>query len=616
MKPHQITETRVGRLRLFIIVLAIATPAIVFAIQGELGLLDQVVLTVSTSLLAAVVATRVLRLLRSQERRATAERALTNSMSTLAAMETPQQIVASLPTAISHLFESASATISRKQREDTDLSLPTWGGQFVTISGIESDPLAVRIATTLVTEASRLAESADHILELARLESDRVAANRIAQNEKRFRALVQHASDIIIVVSEVGEVQYVSEPVVAALGYEVEEIEGKTLNWVVHENDIEAATDYFAATLNGLARDDVHEFRAVAKDGEVHLFETVMTDMRDTEAVEGIVLNCSDVTDRRVLERDLQDAETIDMLTLLLNRNAFIEETDNGLRRASIAADGVAIAIIDLDNFREINEGLGPVVADLTLVEVSQRLRRAVRVGDIVARLNGDEFAVLMTDSISSTEAVAATERILEQLVGTTLIHGREVQIEASAGVARDADGEVLATRLLRNADTALGHAKVNARGKAVFFEESMAKAVTTRLEIRNKLEKAIENDELRLVYQPIIDAQTENIVSMEALSRWRDGNDDISPGVFIPIAEESNLIGALGEWAFREVCSQVVEWEAAGWDAFSVSVNMSGHQLHEEGITARLQKVVDETGVDPARIIICLLYTSDAADE
>jgi len=183
---------------------------------------------------------------------------------------------------------------------------------------------------------------------------------------------------------------------------------------------------------------------------------------------------------------------------------------------------------------------------------------------------------------------------------------GHTLTLQSTAGVVLDTDGSNTGVSLLRNADTALDAAKQNHRGETVIFEESMGEAASERIELRNTLETAIRENQLRLVYQPIVSIETGTIVSMEALARWEHPTRGaISPVVFIPIAESAGLIVELGDWALRSACTQVVNWAADGMDNFTVSVNMSGHQLREENIITRVKHILRDTGVDPRRITI-----------
>jgi len=276
------------------------------------------------------------------------------------------------------------------------------------------------------------------------------------------------------------------------------------------------------------------------------------------------------------------------------------------LRRTDVIGVPLSVSIIDLHEFKLVNEALGPVLADMALVEVAQRIRRTVRLDDTVARLGGDEFAVLMVDGYTSVEALAAIERVLQAIAEPLSLDGQSATLSATAGVVTNRGEDSTALELLRNADTALTSAKASSPGHAVVFEATMAEEVSERLEMRNAFIEALENDHLRLVYQPIISTETGRIVSLEGLARWTHADrGPISPGVFIPLAEENDLITDVGRWALRTACEQVVAWDAQGIDGFTVSVNMSGQELRDDAVLARVGSVLDATGVDPGRIVI-----------
>ena len=605
-------EFRVGPMRLLIIGLAIAAPITSVLVEPNRSRASEAVLVISALFLTSIVVVRVVRLLGMQERASTIERALGREVATLASLGSTEEIRSQLTRAVSSVLPTLSETVLDKGDEDTSVSfelpalLRSMGEQFLSIQQSRLSYTERRVIETLVRDAGLLAASAEGVAASARHASEAAATRRIAANEQRFRALVQNASDIVSVISNDGTVTYVSEAVANVLGHRPEAFLDRSLEWVIHENDWDWAREHFQAVASGSSTSRHRELRAVHADGSVRLLECVFTDMRHVEGIHGMVINATDATAKRSLERDLRDAETTDLLTLQLNRTAFLDETETAIRRSSVSGSSVAVAIINVDQFRTVNESLGPAMADQVLIEVAQAIRRSVRMHDVVARLSGDEFGVLMPDSYSSIEAVHALERTIGEIASPITVGGHTLTLQATAGVVLDSDGSNTAVSLLRNADTALDVAKHNHRGKTVLFEESMGEAASERIELRNTLETAISNGQLRLVYQPLVDINTGEIASMEALSRWEHPTrGNISPGAFIPIAESAGLITELGEWALRTACNQVVEWEAKGMGGFTVSVNMSGHQLREENIINRVRHILDETKVAPKRITI-----------
>ena len=612
MMSHQAREERVGLSRHLLVAFAVLSPVLTTLFWPTESTLTRIVVGALSLLLAAGVIVRLSALLHKNQVRADLEHTLSSQISRLASLESSQRIAEELPRAAAVLTDPQArisygpANLNASFFIESSLNTDQHDCGL-SITGPTPSPMEQRLLGTLVRDAELLGISADAVKTQAEQHSQSEANKQIAANERRFRALVQNSSDAVAVVcADDGIVTYMSESVERVLGYQPEDFIGRDLEWASHENDWLPARDYHMAILDGTELHQEHEFRATHADGSIRLLECVITDMRDIEGIEGLVINASDVTENRALVRNLKNAETTDPLTLLLNRNAFIREIDTAIRRSSVGNSSVAMAIVNLDDFRLVNEGYGTAIADQMLVELAHRVRQTVRADDAVARLNGDEFGVLMPNDYSPAEAEAIVDRILEELTEPVTIGGRTMSLQATAGLVNSDNSDATGLSLLRDADTALDAAKQTNRGGVVHFDQAMGEEISTRVEIRNRLRDAIRNDKLRLAYQPIVDITTGTIVSLEALARWNDPErGEIGPATFIPIAEASGTISELGEWALRTACRQVVEWEEQGLDGFTVSVNMSGHQLRNENIIARVRQVIHASGVDPARITI-----------
>lgn len=602
-----------GSWRVLVIGIASMTP-VLYLIDGRSQTAGfKFVAVTAAALLAFSVFFRIFRLLQAERGEAERDRLLAAELSHLSS-SSPEAISNRIPEIAMKLCPGTSARLTNIDHHGyTSIALDevlTIEGRdrllVLPSSGISLPPAETRSLGLLALNAGHIAQTSKLSSIEAQRASDAAVNQRIAINEQRFRALVQNATDVIAVMNPTGEVTYISESCEKLLGYPTERFLGNNLEWVAHENDWGFARDYLRATLSGTESTREHEVRALHANGSVRLLECFITDMRDVEGVDGLVINVTDVTEKRTLERHLRDAETTDALTLLLNRNAFIREADAAIRRSSVSNNGVAMAIINLDDFRLINEGYGTTIADELLIELSHRVRQAVRSEDSVARLNGDEFGILMPGGYSSVEAANVVERILEEFTEPVDVAGSTIVLRATAGLVMNSDDSVTGISLLRDADTALDAAKQTNRGGLLQFEDAMGEEVSERVLLRNMLNDAIQTDQLRLAFQPIVDMETGSIVSMEALSRWHHGDrGDIPPSTFIPIAEATGMISELGEWALRTACMHVVAWAEHGFDDFTVSVNMSGHQLREENMISEVKGVLDETGVDPSRMTI-----------
>lgn len=606
-------EVVIGPVRLAIVGLSIVAPVAASYLQRDPVGSTRFVLFAGSVLLTTIVIVRVVRLILSQRNVADTERRLSSELAALAVLDSPEAIVQHLPPALRHVIpELQHVVVARATNSNERIELPLPdslrrpGVEVLKIDAATLTPTAQRVSAALLRDAGLVAASVDGIAASARLASEAEANKRIAQNERRFRSLVQHSSDIIAVVDPAGVVKYVSDSVEAGLGYAPAELVGRPIRQVVHRSDIRSAYRAFKASMDNKRSYDELELRGKHADKSTRLFEIVITNMMDIPEVNGLVLNLSDVTANRQLERDLKNAETTDPLTLQLNRSSMIAELEVALRRTDVSGIPLSLAIIDLNNFKLVNDSLGPILADQALIECADRIRRHVRLGDSVARLNGDEFGVLMRNGYSTVESISSVERILQALAEPFILEGKSVELSATAGIALNAGEDVTALEVLRQADTAMSIAKATNRGGALIFEEEMGREVSQRMELRNGFARALENGELRLVYQPILSIRTGRIESLEALARWNHPIlGAIPPSTFIPMAEESDRINEIGTWALRSVCEQIVAWERSGLSGFSVSVNMSGLQLRDDATVKQVADILEETGVRPESLTI-----------
>jgi diguanylate cyclase (GGDEF)-like protein len=311
----------------------------------------------------------------------------------------------------------------------------------------------------------------------------------------------------------------------------------------------------------------------------------------------------------------LSDAKTVnamvhqamhDALTGLPNRALFLDRLEHALARATRASSDVAVLFLDLDRFKTVNDSLGHAAGDELLCTVAERISGCMRAADTAARLGGDEFAVLLEDLDSTREAVGVAERVIEALETPIVVAGREVLVGASIGVAFGRHG---AEDLLRHADVAMYRAKALGKGRYAMFEAGMQAEVMERLELEADLKRAVDRNELTVFYQPIIALATGELVGHEALLRWRHPvRGLIGPQSFIEVAEETGLIGPIGEFVLREACRQAAHWQASG--ELSMNVNLSGRQLEGPGLLDMVTTILRETGLAPGRLVLEITET------
>ncbi|HWZ57718.1 MAG TPA: EAL domain-containing protein [Gemmatimonadaceae bacterium] len=444
------------------------------------------------------------------------------------------------------------------------------------------------------------------VRENARLVSQRAARD----NEARFRSLVQHSSDVIAVVDPAGggTIRYVSPSVTRVLGYGSGTLDGRPLASLLHPDDAIRADRMLADAVTRSGVTAPTEWRIQHQDGRWMFVEAVGTNLMDEPTVRGVVVNTRDITERKSLEAQLVHQAFHDPLTGLANRALFLDRVTHALDVTSrYGRQPVAVLFLDLDNFKTINDSFGHIPADQLLAVVARRLVDAVRTSDTVARLGGDEFAILLEDPAATVTPSHAAERITASLSAPFLVEGKEVFVTASIGIAI-ANQDFSPADLLRNADTAMYQAKARGKARYEVFEARMHAETLARLELENELRRALERNELALRYQPIVSLRDGTITGMEALVRWEHPRrGTLLPAEFIALAEDTGLIVPIGEWVLIEACRQAKQWQDRYGPAvpFTMTVNVSGHQLQNAGMASAVQAALADSALDPATLVL-----------
>ncbi|MFZ5510375.1 MAG: sensor domain-containing protein [Pseudomonadota bacterium] len=320
----------------------------------------------------------------------------------------------------------------------------------------------------------------------------------------------------------------------------------------------------------------------------------------------------AEVAEREQAEHQVRHLANHDALTGLPNRRLLHDRLGQALALAHRHQDRLAVLFIDLDRFKTINDSLGHHCGDELLKEVARRLGEALREGDTVSRLGGDEFVVVLTGLAEAGDAALVADKIVAALAVPHLIGGHELRVTPSIGISIYPDDGACAETLLRNADTAMYHAKDMGRNNYQFFAEEMNVALSRRLQLENSLYRALERDELALHFQPRLCLDTGRICALEALLRWRHPDKGmVPPHEFIAVAEESDLIVKVGRWVLERACRQIVAWERKGLAAPRVSVNLSPRQFRQKGLAPMIAAILGETGVDPRRLELEITETS-----
>lgn len=406
------------------------------------------------------------------------------------------------------------------------------------------------------------------------------------QNQAMCRKLssaVEQTADSVVITNREGAIEYVNPAFVATTGFSPEEAVGKTPRLVKSGRHSAAFYEQLWSTiLNG------EVYRAVLmnrrQNGEIYYEEKTITPLRDANGeITHFVSTGKDVTARVRVEERLDYLAYYDPLTALPNRNLFQDRLTHALDQARPHHRQTAVVFLDLDNFRSVNDSLGHEAGDAVLQGVAARLQACAGPEISVARMGNDEFAILFEDIGDAERAAQQAQRLIEAFAEPFRLddHDADVFVSMHLGIAMAPfDGDE-ADRLWKNADTALHHAKSLGRNRFHFYSADMTDRVREHLALRTELVRALERNEFRLHYQPIVALQNNAIVGVEALLRWQHPERGlIGPDAFIPVLEESGLILRVGEWVLGEVCRQAQLWHRMGSSPLRVAVNVSVQQF------------------------------------
>jgi diguanylate cyclase (GGDEF)-like protein/PAS domain S-box-containing protein len=430
----------------------------------------------------------------------------------------------------------------------------------------------------------------------------------LRRSEQRFAALELHSSDVVTVVNMEGTVLYQSESILRVFGYRADEVVGNPITGVTNDSGsaiLRSALAQVAAQERAIRVVEL-EFRHA--DGHVCHAEITVTNLIDDPAVGGIVLNTRDISERKVLQDQLVHEASHDSLTSLANRALFRDRVEKELRQNSGRPAKLTILFLDLDGFKEVNDSLGHATGDVLLIQVAERLRSCVRPIDTVARLGGDEFAVLVADKSSERDGTVVADRIVKALRDPFKLQGREIYVGASIGIAATDHDVEDADHLLRNADLAMYRAKASGAGVYERYHPRLHVALVERLQLEAELRQALAAGDLELHYQPTLALATGEIQGVEALARWKHARrGHVSPGEFIPLAEQTGLIRKLGCWGLKEACRQLVEWHERYPDHahLTVSVNISGRHLEDASLIDDVRQALASSGLAAGHLVL-----------
>ena len=419
------------------------------------------------------------------------------------------------------------------------------------------------------------------------------------KGQDRLAAMVEHSSDVVLLVDADGIINYASPGLASTLGHRPTDWTGRSVIDLVAGDDRDAAATELRQA-SRLPRGEMAKFEAslVRVDGQRRRMEATIANLLGGDAVDGVVVTFRDVTEQRNLERQLSHRAFHDELTGLANRALFLDRMDHALRVVRPDDDPVVVLFIDLDDFKSVNDALGHGVGDQMLRSIADRIRRVAGAGDTPARLGGDEFALLLEDRGGIDRALDVAEALLEAMRQPVTLAGHELTVLASVGVAVSTAGMTTAG-LLRDADTAMYEAKRAGKSQIKIFDPAMRLSASRHLEFRSDLGSAIERNELRLLFQPMVDLRSQQVVGAESLLRWEHPTrGPIGPSEFIPIAERAGLIVPIGMWVIEESIRSAARWQSRGPQR--VSVNVSASQIRSPDFVDHLRRSLEAHQLEP----------------
>ncbi len=427
----------------------------------------------------------------------------------------------------------------------------------------------------------------------------------LQERDDRIRNIVETAPDGIVAFNQNGIVESINPEGLRIFGYVPGEIKGRRIDMLIpefYQNDDDSKKEEDPETELRCKVGVEHEFVGRHKDETFFPLEITLSEGQHDGKYfyTGIV---RDISKRKQMEEKILHDALYDSLTNLPNRSLLLDRMSRCIHHSKQRADYLfAVLFMDIDRFKDVNDSLGHMVGDQLLIEVSERLGNCVRSRDTIARLGGDEVAVLLEDITDIGDATFIANRILASFEVPFHLKGNELFSSMSIGIALSATGYQTPEEILRDADIAMYRAKKNGRAQYEIFDLSMRAIILKRQKMEKDLRSAVESDELDLYYQPIISLETGQLVNFEALVRWNHPEEGlISPEKFIHIAEESGLIVSIGQFVFKKACRQMSRWKGLypSYCHIGMSVNFSGKQLLYPKLIQEIEEILEETQCD-----------------
>lgn len=423
--------------------------------------------------------------------------------------------------------------------------------------------------------------------------------NELLESEQYFKTLFENNTDFIFATDLKGKFTRANKSFLKTFNVHTDEIIGKSaVKFLTSENEHKLNTS-FSKTLNGQV--EYYEISVEKPSGSMEQFHVKNMPITINGEVTGIFGMGRNVTKQKRIEEELLSLAYYDSQTGLPNRIKFTELLKEHLHRAKKKKRELAVVFIDFDRFKVINDSLGHYAGDLILKELAQRLKSVTPLGTYLGRFAGDKFTLIMTKQVD-LEEIQRVIKLVNEVIAEPISHsGQEFFITSSIGVALFPEDGRDADRLLTNADIAMNRGKAQGGGLLTFYSDEMNEQALKRFELESYLRRALEKDEFFICYQPLIDLDSGSVYGSEALLRWQHPVKGlVSPGDFIPLAEETGLIDNIGYWVLKTACDQNKRWQDMGLGKLLISVNVSAYQFQQPHFLERVKKALSESGLEP----------------
>ncbi len=453
---------------------------------------------------------------------------------------------------------------------------------------------------TMLTSKLPIRDQQQQVIGLLGIGVDITERNRVEAEQRLTAAVFENSAEAMVITDPKFKIVRINRSFSTITGFSSAETKDQPLTRFNRHSSAQELVRRIGAAL----RNQGHwhgELTALRKDGSEFPAILTISEVRDSmQRVRQYVLVFTDITEQKSTEKKLAELAHCDNLTGLPNRRMLKQRLEQSVRSAARNQSQTALIFIDVDYFKNINDSYGHEVGDHVLIELSQRLSTPLRADDTLARIGGDEFVVLLDPIQHPEQPAIVASKLMEALTDPYVLpDGQEHRLSASMGIALyPRDGEDPST-LLRNADTAMYRAKESGRNNYAFYTESLTQHALDQVQLRNALHQAIEQDQLSLYYQPQFDLASGKLIGVEALLRWHHPERGaISPGYFIPIAEQTGMITSLGLWVLNRACSDGARWHKAGYDFGTLAVNIAGAQIQRAIFVDEVKNVIKATGM------------------